>query len=69
MILPGRTPDKCRLVSVPEDMEDQEAYRCATGLIAQVEESDAEEKWAEIEDVLEASGFQSLPFLLGPTLD
>ena len=68
MVLPGHDPEKTRVVSIPEDMEAHEAYRHATGVIAAVQESNANCSWEDVEDALEEHGFQSIEFTLGPTL-
>jgi hypothetical protein len=55
-----------RLLEVPDDYREQEAYRHVTGIIATVEEDGG-----SIEDIieaLEARGFRSLEFSLGPAL-
>jgi hypothetical protein len=69
MVLPCSDPQKIRLVQIPEDMESQEAFRYATGVIAEAEESNVDCPWCEIEDALEAHGFETLEFILGPSLD
>jgi hypothetical protein len=69
MVLPCSDPKKIRLVQIPRDMDSHEAFRHATGLIAEAEESNAECGWEEIEDALEAHGFETLEFILGPALD
>ncbi len=69
MVLPSKVPEEIRLVSIPEDMESHEAFRHATGVIAAAEEENPDATWEDIEDALEAQGFGSLEFLLGPALD
>lgn len=69
MVLPSRDPHKPRLVSIPEDTEAHEAFRYATGMIAEVEESNPDYSWEDIEEALEARGFISVPYILGPELD
>ena len=69
MILPASTPEKIRLIRIPEDFEKHEVYRYVTGLIAKVEENDHEYSWEDIRDLLEERGFESVDFLLGPALD
>ena len=69
MILSARKPADIRLVSVPDDYEEHEAYRHVTAMIASVEESDPDYEWADIEAVLSDEGFESVDFLLGPALD
>ena len=68
MILPAREPDKIRLVRIPEDFEQHEVYRYVTGLIAQVEEN-GDYSWEDIQDLLERRGFETVEFVLGPSLD
>ena len=68
MVLPGSDPEKSRLVSIPEDMREQEAYRYATGVIAAVQEENANCGWEEVMDALEDHGFEEVEFTLGPTL-
>ncbi|MCG8428588.1 MAG: hypothetical protein MI754_14640 [Chromatiales bacterium] len=69
MVLPSRDPAKLRVVKIPADMEEQEVYRYTTGVIAAVEEADADYEWEDIEDALEQHGFETLEFVLGPTID
>ncbi|MCP3666446.1 MAG: hypothetical protein GY696_28765 [Gammaproteobacteria bacterium] len=69
MVLPAAEPDKIRVVSIPADMDQHEAFRHATGVIASVEEHNPECKWCEIEDALEEHGFETVGFLLGPSID
>lgn len=68
MVLPGSDPEKSRLVSIPEDMKEQEAYRHATGVIAAVQEANVNCGWEEVMDALEEHGFEAVDFILGPTL-
>jgi len=69
MILPANEPAKIRLIRIPDDFEEHEAYRYVTGLIAKVEEEDPEYSWDDILDFLEDRGFEPVDFLLGPSLD
>ncbi len=69
MVLPACDADRLRVVTIPEDIEPQEAYRHATGVISSVEEANPDYSWAEIEEALEERGFQTVEFVLGPALD
>ncbi len=69
MILPAREPGQTRLVRMPADLEEHEAYRHVTGLIAQVEETQPGYDWDDISAILEDHGFESVDFVLGPALD
>ena len=68
MLLPNRDPSHIRLLEVPEDVDPQEAYRCVTGIVARIEEADASARVEELVDAMEAQGFRTLPFILGPEL-
>ena len=68
MILPAGGPANIRLIRIPDDFEEHEVYRYVTGLIAKVEE-DSEYTWEDILDLLEDRGFESVDFILGPSLD
>lgn len=68
MILPANEPADIRLIRIPDDFEEHEAYRYVTGLIAKAEE-DSEYNWDDILDLLEERGFESVNFILGPSLD
>ena len=68
MILPANKHTDIRLIQIPEDIEEHEAYRYVTGLIAKVEEG-AEYNWDDILDLLEERGFEAVEFVLGPSLD
>jgi hypothetical protein len=68
MILPASDATGIRLVRVPDDYESHEAFRHVTGLIAAVEEQypncEADDIVADLED----NGFETVEFILGPTL-
>ena len=68
MILPADEPENIRLIQIPEDLEEHEAYRYVTGLIAKAEE-DSEYTWDDILELLEEKGFESVDFILGPAVD
>ena len=69
MVLPSKDVGRIRLVTVPEDMGAQEAYRYVTGLIAGAERA-REERWVDdVLDLLEDHGFEGVEFALGPSLD
>ena len=68
MILYANEPENIRLIQIPDDFEEHEAYRYVTGLIAKAEE-DLEYTWDDIIDLLEEKGFESVDFVLGPSLD
>ena len=69
MILPAKNYKAIRMIRIPEDFEEHEAYRRITSLIASVEENIPNYDWADIEDLLEDNGFEPVSFILGPTLD
>ena len=69
MILPAKDADKIRLLSIPDDMEEHEAFRCATGVIAQAQEEQPDLSWDDLSDTLEEFGFMNMEFILGPELD
>jgi len=68
MILPADKHEDIRLIKIPDDFEAHEAYRYVTGLIAKAEE-ETEYAWDDILDLLEERGFESVEFVLGPSLD
>lgn len=68
MILYANEPENIRLIQIPDDFEEHEAYRYVTGLIAKAEE-DSEYTWDDILDLLEDKGFEPVDFVLGPSLD
>jgi hypothetical protein len=68
MILPANNTSNIRLIQLPDDFEEHEAYRYVTGLIAKAEE-DPDYSWDDILDLLEERGFEAVDFLLGPSLD
>ncbi len=69
MVLPSKNPARIRLVTVPQDLGPQEAYRLVTGLVAEVEEAAGDEGLADVLEALEGRGFEPLDFVLGPALD
>lgn len=68
MILPANEAENIRLIRIPDDFEQHEAYRYVTGLIAKAEEN-PDYDWNDILDLLEERGFESVDFVLGPALD
>ena len=69
MILPSKDFDRIRLLRIPEDFESHEVFRHATGLIAEIEESNPDYTWEQIVEQLEDHGFEAEEFVLGPALD
>lgn len=68
MVLPATDKEDIRLIRIPDDFEEHEAYRHVTGLIAKAEEK-ADYEWDDVLDLLEERGFESVNFVLGPPLD
>lgn len=68
MILPAVEHEDIRLIKIPDDFEEHEAYRYVTGIIAKAEE-ESDYNWEDILDLLEARGFESVEFAIGPSLD
>lgn len=66
MILPATEASTIQLLRVPDDFEEQEAYRYVTGVIARVEEDNPDYGWDDIAIELEAYGFETVDFILGP---
>lgn len=69
MILPATDSRAIRLVRIPEEFEQHEAFRHVTGLIAEVEEDNPDYTWDDIAAILEDHGFEPVEFILGPALD
>jgi hypothetical protein len=69
MLLPSRDFSRVRLVQMPDDFEEHEAFRYVTGIIAQVEEQDPDYDVDDILESLEDRGFTSVDFVLGPEAD
>jgi hypothetical protein len=68
LLLPSGVFGKIRLLRVPSDLDEHEAFRHATGVIASVEESNPNHNLEDIEDALEEHGFQLVDYILGPEL-
>lgn len=68
MILPANKVTNIRLIQIPDDIAEHEAYRYVTGLIAKVEENSVY-GWDDVLDLLEERGFEAVDFVLGPSLD
>jgi len=68
MILPADEHEDIRLIKIPDDFEEHEAYRYVTGIIAKAEE-ESDYTWEDILDLLEDRGFESVEFVIGPSLD
>jgi hypothetical protein len=69
MVLPAKNVHEIRVIQIPEDFEEHEAYRHVVGLIAQVEEYAPDYCWDDIVAVLEDHQFHPVDFILGPHLD
>lgn len=69
MVLPSLEFTQIRVVKIPDDLDTNEAYRFATGIIAQAEESNTDYAWEDISEALEGRGFVPVDVLIGPTLD
>ncbi len=69
MVLPSVEFKQIRVVQIPDDLDTNEAYRFATGIIAQAEETNADYVWEDISEALEGRGFVPVDVLIGPTLD
>lgn len=69
MVLPAKIFEHVRLLRMPEDMEEHEAFRHVTGLIAGVQEANADCDWEDVAETLEEHGFESVDFVLGPELE
>jgi NACalpha-BTF3-like transcription factor len=68
MVLPSKEFGQIRLVQIPDDVAEQEAFQHATGVIASVEEQSGY-SLEDIVDALEEHGFNLVDYLLGPELD
>jgi hypothetical protein len=68
MILPASDATGIRLVRVPDDYESHEAFRHVTGIIAAAEEQNLNCEPDDIVADLEDHGFETVEFILGPTL-
>jgi len=66
MILPSKDPNNIRMVKIPEDYEEHEVYRAATGAIARIEENVPDYNWDDLMEELEDMGFEEVSYLLGP---
>ncbi|MEJ2694786.1 MAG: hypothetical protein P8166_17620 [Candidatus Thiodiazotropha sp.] len=69
MVLPSARFEHIRLVRIPYDLDRNEAYRFATGIIAQAEECTEDCHWEDIAEALEARGFEPIDAIIGPALD
>ena len=66
MILPSKDNKQIRLVKIPDDYEEHEVYRAATGAIARAEDNLPDYNWDDLMEELEDMGFEEVSFLLGP---
>jgi len=69
MVLPAKEATAIRVVQIPEDLEEHEAFRHVVGLIATIEESNPGYGWEDIAAELEDHQFYPVDFILGPHLD
>ena len=56
------------MIKIPDDYEEHEVYRFATGLIASIEEQIPDYNWEDIIEALEEHGFSEVEFILGPEI-
>ena len=68
MILPSKDSNKIRLIQIPQDYDEHEVYRAATGAIARIEDNLPGYNWEDLMEELEDMGFEEMPFILGPEL-
>ena len=68
MILPASDTRNIRLVRIPDDLGPREVFRHVTGLIANSEEQTPNCDPEDILATLEDHGFETVEFILGPTL-
>ncbi len=66
MLLPGKNLEQSHLLKIPEHYDGMEAFRHTTGLIAGVEEENPDYTWDDIAEELEAHGFETVDFIVGP---
>lgn len=69
MILPANDATGIRLVRIPDDVEQHEAYRHVVGLIAEVQEDNPGYELEDLLAVLDEHGYLPLEFTLGPHLN
>lgn len=69
MVLPAQHFEHVRVLRMPEDMEEHEAFRHVTGVIASVQENNADCSWEDVAEALEEHGFEAVDFTLGPELE
>lgn len=69
MVLPSKDAAAIRIVQIPEDQEEHEAYRHVVGLISEVEKNNPEYTWEDIAAELEDHQYIAVDFILGPHLD
>ncbi len=66
MVLPSKDAKGIRLLKIPDDYEEHEVYRAATGAIARIESNVPDYNWEDLMEELEDMGFEEVEFLLGP---
>ena len=66
MILPSKDASRIRLIRIPDDYEEHEVYRAATGAIARIEDNVPDYNWEDLMEELEDMGFEEVAYLLGP---
>lgn len=66
MLLPGRTPVEARVVRLPHDLEEQEAYRRVAGIMAELRRSNAGYSKEDLPEALAEHGFSPVELIVGP---
>lgn len=68
MLLPGRTPAESRVVRLPHDLDEREAYRRVAGFLRALKETDPEHAAEDALEALAEHGFSPVELVVGPAL-
>lgn len=69
MVLPAKHFEHIHVLRIPDDIEEHEAFRHVTGVIASVQEKDVNCNWEDVAEALEEHGFEEVMFSIGPELE
>ena len=64
MVLPAKDVNAIKVIQIPEDFEEHEAYRHVVSLIAKTEENNPDYSWDDIIAELEDHQFLPVDFIL-----
>ena len=69
MLLPGKTPAESRVLRLPHDLDEQEAYRQVTAIVAGLRAARHDHSMEDVLEALAEHGFTPVELVVGPAPD